>query len=244
MINNDVVFYLFFFGLPVVLVIATIAIGVYFSRRGRRNKNASMMVCGITILAASIIVAFGLIWFVVAIMLNANTMARIGLLGLPALASVGTFAVATVFVSVALIYLWIKRTSFRTAGYAQLPNIVVVIICICILLSVSALAWEKHLGARWHMWPYTSLSSTTGNPLTLNGWNPRKEQSDTIILIDHENAPNWRVSFELSSMNSKGKISLRLDPTLNTSGDDIYHLIPFEPSSYFMTNDGKLERIE
>ena len=148
---------------------------------------------GIAIVIASISVALGLIWFVVATLLNANTMARISFLGLPPLAFASIIAVTAIFVSLALLYLWIKHSSFQTAGYTQLPNLFVILIAFGILVAASAFAWEKNLGARWHMWPYTSLSSNSGDPLVLYGWNPRKQARSTIVSIDRGNAPDWLV---------------------------------------------------
>lgn len=239
---NNIVGYLYIYGTPTVILAIGFCIGFYLARRGKKQFKASMAAAGLAIVVSSLVISVLIIWSVIGIH-RQGSFAGFLLFFIPHFAWIGVLGVAPICISIAFIYLWIKRRSFRAAGYTQLPNLFVIFLALGILSAASAFAWEKDLGARWHMWPYTSLHSTD-NPLTLHGWNSRKKQSDAIISINRENAPDWRVSFQLSSMNSKGNISVRLNPTLNASDDDIYHLIPFEPSSYIMTNDGKLERIE
>lgn len=234
---------LFIYGVPTVLLAAGFGIGIFLARKGKRNFNASMMVAGIAIVVANLIISVLIIWSIIEIR-NQGSFAGFLLLLIPDFAWKGILGSAAICISIAFIYVWFKRSSFRAAGYTQLPNLFMIALAFGTLLTASAIAWEKDLGARWHMWPYTTLSGSSGNPLVLHGWNPRKEQSDDIISIDRGNAPDWLVSYELSSMDAKGNISVRLDPVGGLVSDVKRRIILFEPSSYLLTNDGQLKRIE
>ena len=240
---SNIVGYLFIYGTPVALLAAGFGIGFFIARRGKRNFNASMMAAGKAIVVANIVISVLIIWTIVSVH-SVGSFAGFLLLLIPGFAWKGILGASAICISIAFIYIWIKRSSFRTAGYTQLPNPFVIILSGCILFAASAFAWEKDLGARWHLWPYTTLSGNSGNPLVLYAWNPRKEQRDAIISIYRENALDWLVSFELSTMDARGNISVRLDPVGGIVSDVERRLIPFEPSSYLLTNDGQLERIK
>lgn len=234
--------FLYVYVLSAALIIGALATGVYLARRGKQRLNASTMACGMAISVSSVLAATGVVLFVSST--HQGPYAKLALFLVPPLALAGVLGATILCVSIALIYIWIARSSLQSAGYRRLPHPLAIGVAMCIVVTAGAFVYGRYLGPQWQLWPYSSLSSSGSvDSVTLNGWLAREKRNDPIISIDKENAPAALVQFDLYSMDSAGNITLRIDPDPQIVGDEIRRSVRFEASSYILTRDGMLERV-
>ena len=234
--------YLYVYVLSAVLVVGPLAAGVALARRGRQRKNALTMAYGMAIAASSSLVGAALA--IVASSPQDGPYAKLFMLLIPPLTLAAVLGLTILCVSLAVIGLWIKRQALQSEGYTRLPSLLGVAVALCIVVVTSVFVYERYLGPRWQMRPYSTLSSSGSvDSVSLSGWLAHSGRHDTIISIDKSMAPKALVSFDLFSLNSAGNITLRVDPDPHIAGDELSHSIRLEPSVYALTPGGTLSRV-
>jgi len=232
---------LYVYLLPVGTIAAAVGLGFFLARRARRTRNASLLTAGIAIAAAGVALGARFAWFV-AWVWETGSFAGILLWIMPPRLALAILAASSVLVSAAWLVLWLRASSWRAAGYVGLPTLPVAALSLCVILVAGGMAWVRAVGPWWQLQPYESLSASNDDGIALLlGWNPRTQQDTALISIDHRNAPGWRVSFDLASVDARGRIAVGIRPE-GVGGESRFVSIPFEESAYALTSQGTLTR--
>lgn len=226
------------------IVAAAFYLGAVLSRRGCRLRNASVRALGFSITATSVVV--GILLVVIGIIaVTRGSFWRLVFVAMPYAAAAGVLIGGLLLTAAALLYVALRHEAFTAAGYTRLPHSSAIALSMAVLLATSYVAYDRYLGPQWQMWPYRSLSALSDRgQLTLQGWLPRESRFESLISIDPNAVADWRVSFELSSVDTAGTIKIRLQPQGSSSANVKFLRVPFEPSAYTLTQAGELLRVD
>lgn len=240
--------YLFVYGIPAVVIGVGAAAGCFLLRHASRRRDAYLLAWGAGVAGGALATAIGILALAIYFE-RQQSWGGFGTLLLPQFSAQGLLGSSVAALCVAFVCLWLRRESMEAAGWSRLPHVGEAVVSGGLLLAASAAgshaAFEEWVVPRWRIWPYRALGADSRyTQLTLEGWKGSGRGSDEIIRLDGKDATNWYISFSLDSVDENRDIEVKLQPRSGDPRNVVLHRIPFEVSSYVVTSDGELRRVD